>query len=108
MVKRVTTQLVDDLDGKTITEGGQTIDFTWGRTEYSIDLSDKNAEKLHKALQPYLNAARKGGRRGQPRDAGTGFDPKAVRRWAESNGIKVSPRGRVPADVVQQYRDAGY
>ena len=35
------------------------------------------------------------------------IDTKAVREWAESNGIELSSRGRVPADVIEKYRAAG-
>jgi hypothetical protein len=35
-------------------------------------------------------------------------DPKAVRAWAEANGIPSSPRGRIKTDVVEQFRAAGH
>jgi len=38
----------------------------------------------------------------QPRD----FDMAALRAWAASNGMSVPTRGRIPADVVRQYKDA--
>jgi len=31
-----------------------------------------------------------------------------VRAWAASNKIKVSPRGRISAAVIEQYRAAGH
>jgi hypothetical protein len=34
-------------------------------------------------------------------------DPAAVRAWAASNGIEVSPRGMVPTAVVLQFQEAG-
>ena len=34
-------------------------------------------------------------------------DIKAVRAWANSNGIQLSQRGRIPADVISQYHAAG-
>lgn len=37
----------------------------------------------------------------------TGVDTAAVRAWAASNGIELSTRGRVPKNVIPQYRDAG-
>ena len=47
------------------------------------------------------------GRRGRTA-TGTGqdYDPKAVRAWAESQGIQVSQRGRVPADLVAKFQEA--
>jgi hypothetical protein len=34
-------------------------------------------------------------------------DNKAVRRWADANGIALSKRGRIPQNVVSQFRAAG-
>ena len=34
-------------------------------------------------------------------------DRKAVRKWAQANGIEVSARGRIPAEIVERYRAAG-
>jgi amphi-Trp domain-containing protein len=36
-----------------------------------------------------------------------GVDQAAVRAWAAANGLTVSPRGRIKAEVVQAYRAAG-
>lgn len=33
-------------------------------------------------------------------------DPKAVRKWAASQGIAVNDRGRISAEVVDKYREA--
>lgn len=35
--------------------------------------------------------------------AGTGANPAAVREWARRQGMAVSERGRVPADLVAKY-----
>src|SRR4051812_13698595 len=32
-------------------------------------------------------------------------DPAAVRAWARDNGLPVRERGRVPAEIVQAYRE---
>jgi len=32
--------------------------------------------------------------------------PATVRAWAKDQGIDVPPRGRVPAELVEQYRQA--
>jgi len=48
-------------------------------------------------------------RRPGPARAGTiraGVDPKAVRAWAEANGVKVNAPGRLVAAVQDQYRTA--
>lgn len=46
----------------------------------------------------------------EPFDAETGGDSEPsnadIRAWAEDNGFKVSPRGKLPADVVDAYNAA--
>jgi hypothetical protein len=42
-----------------------------------------------------------------PSDGDGHIDTKAVRKWAESNGVELSSRGRVPADVIKKYKAAG-
>ena len=77
---------------------------------YEVDLSEKNAEKLDKVLAPYVAAARKVRGSRSPRVAARftsgGPNPKDVREWARGEGIEVSNRGRVPADVIRQYQEA--
>ena len=115
MAQRVIVQLTDDLDGKPIPEGkGETIRFGLDRTDYEIDLAAKNAKALRDDLAKYVTAARRtsggarGGRgRGRTANApGRDYDPKAVRAWAESQGIQVSQRGRVSADLVARFQAA--
>lgn len=48
---------VDDLDGKT-TEGVTPHTFSLDGSEYVIDLSPANVEKLSKALKPFMEAGR--------------------------------------------------
>lgn len=123
MAQRTIVQLTDDLDGKSIPDGkGETIRFGLDRQDYEIDLTDKNAKALRDAFATYIGAARRaagtaraiGGNRATSggRSSRTGaatsrdYDPKAVRAWAESQGIEVSQRGRVPADVVARFQEA--
>ena len=120
MAQRTIVQLTDDLDGKPIPDGkGETIRFSLDRTNYEIDLADKNAKALRDTLAKYVTAARRtgagtrstrrsrasGGGAGPSRD-GREYDPKAVRAWAESQGIQVSQRGRVSADLVAKFQAA--
>jgi hypothetical protein len=105
MVSRVITRLEDDLDGS---EAVETIQFSVDGVEYEIDLSKSNADNLRDSFGDYIAHGRKvGGRRGR-RSASPGqVDIKAVRAWANSNGIQLSQRGRIPADVISQYHAAG-
>ncbi len=102
--------LVDDLTGD---PADTTVKFSIDKTEYEIDLSNENAAELRRALSRYVGAARKvssgGGRRSAPtaKPAYSGYDPAAVRAWAAGQGISVNVRGRIKADVVDQYRAAG-
>ena len=124
MAQRTIVQLTDDLDGKPIPDGkGETIRFSLDRTDYEIDLTDKNAKALRDTVSKYIAAARRtgsgargaGNRRGTGRRGSVGrggnetsrdYDPKAVRVWAQSQGIEVSQRGRVPADLIAKFQEA--
>lgn len=121
MAKRVTTQLVDDIDGAVISdESGETIEFAVSGVEYSIDLKAKNANEFHKKLEYYIeHATRVGGRKRKPSTAtaatvsATGApakrDPeqtRAIRQWAFDNGYEISERGRIPASVEEAYNAA--
>jgi hypothetical protein len=109
MASRTITVLTDDLTGKELDGDGRTITFSYKSKDYTLDLSQANLEKFEKALEPYLKAAHKisGGRGSRSSRASADLDPKAVRAWAQSNGVELSARGRVPASVVQQYKAAG-
>ena len=117
MAQRTIVQLTDDLDGKPIPVGkGETIRFSLDRQDYEIDLAQKNAKALRGDLAKYVSAARRtgGGARSASRgrggrtgtETGRDYDPKAVRAWAESQGIEVSQRGRVPADLIARFQAA--
>lgn len=49
------------------------------------------------------SAGRSGGGGGE---GGSGLDARAVREWAQSNGVAVSPRGRISGEVLEKYRAA--
>ena len=61
MAERIVRQLIDDLDGAEIPDGGgERIEFSFRGVDYHIDLSAANAAKFNKALKPYIDAAAKG------------------------------------------------
>jgi hypothetical protein len=112
MAKTTITQISDDIDG---TGDAQEIAFSFGGTDYVIDLAKKNATAFEKALKPYISAAtvvttrssrsaKNTSRRPSGRKSST--DLAAVRAWAKESGIDVSERGRVAQSVLDQYRDA--
>jgi hypothetical protein len=112
MAQKVVVQLVDDLDGTAIEDGaGSTVTFAIDGTSYEIDLSDAHASEFRDVLSPYLKAGRRiaGSRRSSaPRSSSSSSaaasEAAAMREWANAQGMKVSQRGRVGADVVDAYR----
>ncbi len=108
MATKTTTVLVDDLTGE---PADTTVRFALDSWQYELDLTEKNAADLRDTLARYVRAARKvsGGRRSAPPStpAFSEVDPAAVRAWAAAQGIKVSPRGRIGKNVIEQYRSAG-
>ncbi len=109
-MQRTIIELVDDLDG---TKAEETVTFAIDGTQYEIDLSAENAGNLRKNLDDYVAKARRTGGRarsgGQRTPAAVSqVDNKAVRAWAKSNNIELSSRGRIPANVLEQFRQAGH
>lgn len=109
MAQRTQVSLIDDIDGSPATE---TVLFAVDGRNYVIDLSNRNASGLKKALAPYLAAGRKLSSpkrgRGRPyRHVETDVDPAAVRAWAMANDYEISARGRVSAAIIEEYRAAG-
>lgn len=105
MAQKVQVILLDDIDGG---QADETVSFALDGVTYEIDLSKKNAAKFRDVLAPYVGSARKaGGRRGRGRASRGGrTDTTAVREWARSQGLKVSDRGRIPTDILEQYEAA--
>jgi hypothetical protein len=107
MAKRVVETLIDDLDGS---DADRTISFTIDGDQYAIDLSKSNAEKFEAAVAPYVKAARKTSTArasaGRSRRGGSSAsDTKEAREWLRANGHQVSDRGRVPAPLMELYRN---
>ncbi len=114
MAQRTIVRLTDDIDGSEATE---TVTFGLDGEVYEVDLNDAHAEDLREILAPFISVARKTSgpvKRGRsattaPKQGGNSeIDPKAVRAWAEANNITVNPRGRIKADILEQYRAAGH
>ena len=105
MAQRTQILYVDDIDGSAA-EG--TVRFGFGGTDYEIDLSRKHADQLAKALGPYIDAARKVPSSRRPARGSRPARPgqSEVRAWAREQGLKVSDRGRIPADVLASYESA--
>lgn len=104
----------DDLEEGVEADAG-TIQFALEGTTYEIDLSKKNATKLRSVLGPFIAAARVakvkgsiGGGKGKGAPA-SGYNSEqlaAIREWAGRNGYTVSPKGRVPREVLEAFEKA--
>ena len=104
-------RLVDDLTGDAADE---TIEFGLDGRSYEIDLTNDNAKKLRDVLADYVGAARRPSS-GPPRRRGGSSSSaarrpsvdreqnQAIREWARKRGMKVSDRGRIPAEVLEAY-----
>lgn len=108
MAQHFQTRYIDDLDGTDLGETANIISFTFDGKDYSVDLSDENAETFRQAIAPYISAGRRvtGTRTKTTRARSSGGNTKAVREWARANGYEVSDRGRVPDDIMGAYTAA--
>jgi hypothetical protein len=117
MAQKVVVSLVDDLDGG---EADETVEFGLDGKDYEVDLSSKNAEALRSAISEFVSAARRPGARRRPgRGASAPVAPSAarasvdreqnqvIREWARKQGLKVSNRGRIPAEILDSYHKQG-
>jgi hypothetical protein len=109
--------LVDDLDGSSA--AARTVPFSIEGTRYEIDLTEKHATELRKALDPFVEKARRIGRAktttaptGRRATSGRKRPPRKkvnndeIRAWARKNGMEVADRGRIPNSVMEQYSAA--
>ena len=112
MARQVITTLIDDIDGK---PADRTVEFSLDGTAYTIDLSEANAGKLRKALDPFIAAGtrigrsapgRGAGRAAPVRTAGSRDENRLIREWAAQQGHQISERGRIPQSVSSAYRAA--
>jgi len=105
------TYLVDDLDNST--DDVETVRFNAEGTNYEIDLSAANAERLRTKLARFVEAAHpvkpssaasgKRTGRGRASAAATKQPTPDIREWAKQAGLKVSSRGRISAEIVERY-----
>lgn len=106
MARQQSVSLIDDIDG---TKAVETIRFGLDGVSYEIDLNRKHAGNLRKSLGEFVDHGRKAKtetRNAKPANKNAAPKASIVRSWAAANGIPVSARGRVPADVVETYRQS--
>ncbi|MHA7219235.1 histone-like nucleoid-structuring protein Lsr2 [Arthrobacter sp. MDT1-48-3] len=119
MAQRVQVDLIDDLNGE---EAHETVRFGIDGTDYEIDLTTENAEKLRLTLSEYVDKGRKAktGRRGQAAQSGQGGqsssststsrskreETQKIRQWAQDNRHNPSSRGRITQSIIDAYNQA--
>jgi len=102
MAQKTQVILVDDVDGS---EANQTVTFALDGVSYEIDLNDEHAAALRESLEEWIGKARRTGgrpRAGRRRSRRPPLTQK-IREWAREQGLEVSDRGRVSADVRKAY-----
>lgn len=108
MANKVVVQLIDDIDHSPASE---TVTFGLDGVNYEIDLNEEHAVQLRDALSPWIASARRTSGRKATRPAAAktaASDAGKIRVWARANGIEVSERGRIPAEVRERYyREVG-
>lgn len=105
MAKKTVVELIDDIDG---TEASTTVEFALQGVEYEIDLSDEHVDQIHADFTKWIISARRTGGRAR-RSSGVPSSQKEtakIRQWARENNIEVSDRGRISAEVREQYFQA--
>lgn len=102
MARREITQYFDDLDGSALTEEElNVVRFSLDGTDYVLDLSANNAQEFRELLSPYLKVARE-----ETADVLEKADPADIRRWAQSKGMDVANRGKIPHSIMKAYQEA--
>ncbi len=107
MARKVQVLLEDDINGG---EAAETVAFALDGKAYEIDLSEENATSLRKALAPWIAAGRRASSGRvvdvRPKAPRRSQDTAAIRRWAQEQGIPVSTRGRISAELRARYEAA--
>jgi hypothetical protein len=104
MAKTMNVVVTDDIDGS---DGAGPVAFGYQNVFYEIDLSPQNKARFAEALAPFIAVARRISRSAsprRPRTAADRMDRAAIRAWAHDQGIAISDRGRLSAEVVSKYR----
>ncbi len=111
MARKVEVELFDDIDDS---KADETVKFGVDGTNYEIDLNAEHAEELRASLAKFVLSARRVRRDGVTTTARRGravaparsdrAQNQAIRDWAKRKKIKLADRGRIPANIVEQYQ----
>ncbi|MET0820624.1 MAG: Lsr2 family protein [Aeromicrobium sp.] len=111
MAKKTIEVITSDLSGEELEPGqGETIRFSIGGSDYSIDLTDAEADELRSTFDKYVKVASRASSRGTQstsrKSSGSGRTPEElahIRAWAKENGHTVSERGRIKSEVLEAF-----
>ncbi|MGW2207415.1 histone-like nucleoid-structuring protein Lsr2 [Streptomyces sp. NPDC001774] len=107
MAQRVVTLFTDDLTGAA-GDDVTTHMFSIDGITYEIDLGDDSYQQLLDVLGPFISSGRKTARpsRRSAKKARPEVSPDAglIRAWAQSQGLDVSARGRIPQELREKYK----
>lgn len=113
MAQRLQVLVLCDVceDGKS---GSQTVTFAADGNQFEVDLCEKHAADFRESFSRYAGVGRRltasrarPGVPGQNRhisgSSSSRRRARKIREWAHANGLELSPRGRIPGDVVARY-----
>lgn len=112
MAQHIQIDLIDDITGE---EAQDTVAFSLDGTDYDIDLTVQNAEKLRSLLTPYVAKGRKVD--ANPRNTNSRKtasvstsrskreEARKIRHWAQANGYNFNTRGRIPQTIIDAYNN---
>jgi len=104
---KVSVTFACDYDEKEIPVGQHlTRSFSIDGRDYEIDLCERHSQKFDEVFRRFTTRARKAASRPGRAKRRTSAHRKRssdIRAWAKRNGISVSDRGRIPADVIARY-----
>jgi hypothetical protein len=108
VAKKTIEVITSDLSGEELEPGqGETIRFSIGGADYSIDLTDAEADELRSTFDKVASRASSRGTQSTTRKAsGSGRTPEElahIRAWAKENGHTVSERGRIKTEVLEAF-----
>lgn len=105
MAKKTVCDYVTDVKKGTPCQADADVEvsFTQDGDRYALDLCDEHAQVL--TTHARKSAPTPASRSTSAKTPST-YPAAAIRRWAEGQGIKVGPKGRIPGDIVQQWREA--
>lgn len=108
MATKIERSLVCDLTGEPADE---TVDFGLAGKAYTVDLTRHHADALREILADYVRVAQpagklatsNGSKQRAVRPGSNREQTQAIRDWARSQGMTVSDRGRISAEVKAKF-----